>query len=597
VSKGKANTASISSPASRQRVIRVIMAVALVGLGIKLVDIQLLEAPALAKAGLDTRMRTTAEPAVRGSITTADGVVLAEDVERYEIQVNQLEVADFKRYDDDDKLVAQGPEGAARVIAPLLGLDEKETLGKLIGDKTWVPLVKDATLAQYRAVSAARVTGIYGKKEYKRYYPAGALAGNLVGFPFELDTDEDGAPKHYTGVEDTQNDHLQGTPGKGKIEVGNGGPPIPGGVETVVPAKPGCDITMTLDSTIQFEARKAIDAQVAATQARGGMAVVMDLQTGEILALADSGQLDPNDPAKTGDGTQGSRALQSIFEPGSTGKVVTMAMVIEEGQATPATTYTVPYAMTLSGQVYHDSSDHGTRQLTLNGILGYSSNVGTVMSAQNIPDQVRYDYLSKFGFGKKTGLEVPGETEGILHSPGTDAWDGRTRNVVLFGQGVAVNAVQATAVFATIGNGGVAMPAHLIKGRTCDGEYTPTNPGEPTQVVSPETANQVLAMLESAVGEGTGENAKLDNYRTAGKTGTAEMIVPGEDTWYVSSFVGVAPAEAPRVAVGVYVLDSKAGPYGATVAAPVFKDLTTKVMERLAVPPSTTQPASAPLTW
>jgi cell division protein FtsI (penicillin-binding protein 3) len=241
-------------------------------------------------------------------------------------------------------------------------------------------------------------------------------------------------------------------------------------------------------------------------------------------------------------------------------------------------------------------------QLTLAGVLAESSNVGTVMAGQNVPDETRWEFMSRFGFGKKTGVELLNETPGILHKPGTPQWDGRTRNVVLFGQGVSVNALQATQVFATLGNGGVAVAPHLVKGYTCaDGVFQAKDVGTGNRVVSSTTASQVVAMMESVVDSGTGTTAQIEGYRVAGKTGTSQILQAAADgsieTWHVGSFVGVAPADNPRIAVGVFIFRPRTTEYGSTVAGPVFKELMTTGLERLGVPPSTTQPAELPLTW
>jgi cell division protein FtsI (penicillin-binding protein 3) len=594
----------IGNPASRQGLVRVVVMLVLAVFAVRLVELQVVDGPAMAAEGQANRMATTVQPAERGQLITADGTVLADDVARYEIQANPKVV---NARDAEGKLIGPGPAKLAEELAPLVGLDQAELEQTLSQpDLTWVALVKHAPQDQWDQVSqvvdAYRKKGvdpgIYESKHYIRSYPAGNLAGNLVGYQYE--TEESKGDKRYTGLEDKLTDKLTGKAGVTKTEVGGNQQPIPGGKVVSDPAQPGCDVTLTIDSTLQFEAQELIQERVDQAKARYGMAIGIDIPTGEVLFLADSGTPDPAHPT----GETNSHALESIFEPGSTGKVVTMAMLLEEGFATPASRYTVPDNVTLGGQWFKDSSGHATYQLTLAGILAKSSNVGTVLAAQEVPDATRYEYLKKFGFGESTGIELQ-EALGVVHKPGvlpdTDGqpyWDGRTRSNVLFGQGLSVNALQATEVFATLGNGGLHVRPHLVKGWSCGAAGFQAAPAAAQdRVTSPETAAQVIAMMEAAVEGGTGKSAEVAGYRTAGKTGTSQMYEDGKEI-HVSSFAGVLPAENPRVAIGVFVVDpTSGGYYGAEVAGPVFEKIGASAVDRLGVPPSTTTPAELPLEW
>ena len=271
-----------------------------------------------------------------------------------------------------------------------------------------------------------------------------------------------------------------------------------------------------------------------------------------------------------------------------------MAAAIETGLTTPLTQYEVPDHVTMpNNQAFKDSETHGIEKLTTNGILAKSSNVGTVMIGQNIPQQVRYDYLAKFGFGARTGVELPDESGGILHP--VEQWDGRGKYAVLFGQSVSVTALQAAEVFATIANHGVRVQPHLIKGWTAaDGTYTPSVPAATTQVVSAATADTVRTMLESVVDEGTGGKAAVAGYRIAGKTGTAQKFNPDGIT---ASFIGIAPADDPRVVVAVILQNPRTSIYGGSVAAPVFSDVTGYALQELGVAPSGTPAQLFATTW
>jgi len=586
----------VGDPQRRQGLVRVLLVLVLMGFTVKLVQVQIVHAEAIAQEGLDSRMRQFGEPAKRGEIVSSDGTLLATDVVRFEIQANQLEIAAFKASEEQGG--GQGPAAAARLLSMVTGIAEAELVQKLTGKGRYERLIKSASRDQWDQIRELGIAGIYGAKFYERQYPAGALVGNVIGYPYRLETDQVGDPLHFTGLELTQDEVLSGAPGSKWVEVGAGGQPIPGGEVSQSLAVDGCQVTTTIDSDLQWKAETAVDEVKAKYSAEAAMAVVWDVTNGEILALAESDSVNPSKPGDTEGSHRGSRAVETVFEPGSTGKVITIAEALEHGEVTPTTQFEVPYEWTLAGQTYKDSEPHGVLQLTLAGVLAKSSNVGTIKAALNVADQTRYDYMKAFGWGQTTGIELSTEVSGFVPKPGTESWDGRTRNVVLFGQGVSTTAIQATGVFATVGNNGVAMPPHLVKEVTCPGQAPqPTNVGQGTRVIQAETARTLIDMMEAAVTDGTGQEAQVDGYRVAGKTGTAEWLLGGNDKKYVGSFVGLAPAESPRVAIGVYVMDPKGIEYGGVVAAPVFAILASEALERLGVPPSTEPPVQMPLTY
>ena len=437
-----------------------------------------------------------------------------------------------------------------------------------------------------REVRKLGLPGINVDRVAERVYPNGALAGNVLGFVNSNGVGLDGLEKQL-------DDRLTGTAGKETYERGRKGQAIPGGYSKDIPARQGESVALTLKSDVQYRAVSALDAQVKATGADSGSVVVYDVKTGEIYALADSGSVDPNHPGDWKGGSLSS-AISDVFEPGSTGKVITMAAILDGHVATPTSQFQVPYAYSPDGkETFHDSHEHGVQNLTLAGILAESSNTGTVMVGQNVPVQTRYDYLEKFGFGQKTGIEMPGESVGILHP--VDSWQRRDKFAVLFGQSLSVTALQATQVFATIGNGGVRVQPHIIKGWTAaDGTYTPTPTAKATQVVSPETAQTVLTMMEGVVDDGTGSSAAIPGYRVAGKTGTAQAWMSNGTQGITASFIGVAPADNPRIAVAVILHNPSSSVYGGTVAAPVFSDVAGYTLGVLGVAPSGTTAIAVP---
>ncbi|GEA88256.1 peptidoglycan D,D-transpeptidase FtsI family protein [Cellulomonas cellasea] len=572
-----------ADPHRRQAVLTVLVLVLLTVFAGRLVYIQGFQGEAIAAKALQDRLSYAELIAARGQITDAHGKPLATSVERYTMHVNQRELAKWKDRRSDPPLA--GPAGAAAKIAPILNMDPAELGAVLTGDAQYRVVQRDVLPAQVRAIRDLKIYSIGFDPTPKRVYPNGIVAGNLLGW---VNREGQGA----SGLEALLDERLAGTSGVAVWERGRLGQEIPGGYQDGTSPQAGDSVQLTLLNDLQFYAQEAIDARVAETGASSGVIVVLDPRTGELLALADSGAVDPNQPSAGN--LRGSSAISDVFEPGSTAKVVTMAAALELGLTTPTTPYEVPYQYTTANeQTFKDSHEHAGLQLTTTGVLAESSNTGTVMIGQDIPQQVRHDYLAKFGFGAQLGIELPNESKGLLHA--SDDWDGRTKYAVLFGQGVSVTALQATSVFATIANDGVRVQPHLIKGWTsADGTPAPVAPPVSTQVVSPQTADTVLTMLESAVDEGTGGNAAIPGYRVAGKTGTAQKFNPNGIT---ASFIGVAPADDPRIAVGVFLQDPRSSEWGGTVAAPVFSDVAGFALQELGVAPSGVPAQLFPTTW
>ncbi|WP_456786402.1 peptidoglycan D,D-transpeptidase FtsI family protein [Cellulomonas sp. P5_C5] len=574
-------------PGSRRRMafLAALVIVALAVFGGRLVYVQGFRGAAIAEDARDARLTSVTLLGGRGEITDANGSPLATSVERYDISVNQRLVASFKG--TQNPAVPDGAAGVAAKLAPLLDMNAAELGGALVGERQFVYIRKGVLPAVAREVRELGLSGVNVDRVAERVYPNNTLAGNVIGF-----VNSNGVG--LAGLEASLDDRLTGTAGSETYERGRKGQAIPGGYSVDTPATQGDSVQLTLLSDVQWKAQSALDAQVAATGASSGSLIVMDTRTGEIYALADSGSVDPNHPGE-GSGSLSS-AVSDVFEPGSTGKVITMAAILDNNIADPLSQWVVPYRYSPDGkETFKDSHEHGDLQLTTTGVLAESSNTGTVMIGQQLPVQTRYDYLAKFGFGALTGIEMSGESKGILHP--VDTWQRRDKFAVLFGQAVSVTALQATQVFATIANGGVRVQPHIIKGWTSpDGTYTPAPAAATTPVVSPETAKTVLTMMQSVVDDGTGANAAIPGYQVAGKTGTAQNWVGGIQG-ITSSFIGVAPADDPRIAVAVILHNPKTSVYGGTVAAPVFSDVAGYTLSELGVAPSGTVGTLFPTTW
>ena len=568
----------VAAPGRRQITLLAVVVLVLVGFAARLLYVQGLAGHALADRAFDLRLQTDVIPAERGEIVDRDGVVLATSVQRWNIVVDQEALADWKKTEDS-------AADAAALLAPLLGISAPELGPKLIGDRNFVYLAREVAPEVYQQVMDLGILGIFGERTSQRLYPNGTTAGNVLGF---VGTDGFG----LAGLEQVYDETLAGTAGSDTYEEGARGQRIPTGAEEYLPARPGQSVQLTIDDDLQYMTQSILEAKVAETGAEWASVQVTDVRTGEILVLADSGSIDPNNPANA----DPSRAVAATYEPGSTAKVISMAEILETGVATPTTPFVVPSQYTVpNGQTFHDSHEHADLPLTLTGILSESSNAGTVMVGQNVPRQVRYDYLAKFGFGATTGIGLPGETAGLLNDVAD--WDGRSEYAVLFGQSVGVTTVQNTQVFATLANHGVRIQPHIVRAvQDADGVFQPVALPEPQQVVGAETADTVVRMLESAVTEGTGGNAAVPGYRIAGKTGTAQAFEGGGVIKVVASFIGIAPADDPRIVVNVVLFNPHSSIYGGTVAAPVFSEVTGYALRYLGVPPSGTPAELFPTT-
>ena len=596
VSASRASAVRIGDPRLRQRMITVLSLALLLAFAVRLVGIQGVDSSAMAAAALENRLATSTTQPLRADITDRNGVPLATSAERYHVFVDQVELKGWERT-EDKVVLAQGPMDAARILAPILDVSESELAADLVGDKSFQYIAKYVTPETWDLIADERILGIDREPVTERIYPNGDIAGNIVGFVGGVE-DKQGVDWGLAGIEASFEDELLGTPGSLTYERGVGGTVIPTGVLEEEPAVPGSTVSLTIDRDIQYFAQQRLEEALRTTGASRGIVTVEEVGTGEFLALADSGSVDPNDPGATPSSSRSSRAVEDVFEPGSTAKVITTAAALEEGYDTPTSRYVAPYQYTTdNNQTFKDSHDYGEQKLTLAGILVNSSNTGTVQVGESLTEEQRYEYLEKFGFGTPTGVGLPAESGGILRP--WEQWDGRTEWAVLYGQGVAVTALQTSQVFQTIANGGVRVQPSVVKGlQQPDGTFVERETDEPTRVVSEETADQLMLMLEDVTESGTGGLAKIDGYRVAGKTGTAQAVgASGELDSIVASFVGIAPADDPRIVVSVILFDPQSSIWGGEVAAPVFSDVTTFALQALRVPPSGPAEEMYPTTW
>jgi cell division protein FtsI (penicillin-binding protein 3) len=416
------------------------------------------------------------------------------------------------------------------------------------------------------------------------------LIASLIGF---VNRDGIGA----TGLESSMNSIISGK--QGKYSYANGyKAEIPGSQSEIIPAQTGTSIRLTVDRDIQWVAAKAIADVVTSTRALSGTVIVMDPKTGQVLAHATAPTFNPNNTSKVSLVAMRNPSVQDVYEPGSTGKVMTLAAALEEKKITPETVLTIPYALKRSVKTFHDHEPHPTQRLTTAGVLAVSSNTGSIKIGEMLSNDTLYDYLTKFGIGVKTGSGLPGESRGIL--PKVADWSGTTAPTVAFGQGYSLTAMQATSVFATIANNGVRVSPTVIAGTSdSSGNYTPSATRESVRVISADTATKMRLMMESVVSSnGTAPSAAIPGYRVAGKTGTAQRI---DDTCgcyrgYTASFIGFAPADNPAYVISVTIQDPKGLHWGGYLGGPVFKKVMSFVLQSKGIAPTGTTVVPYPLT-
>ena len=554
---------------------------------VQLLRLQALDASAMAQAALGSRTTTNTVPALRGQILDRNGAVLAASVERRDVVVDQRVVRKWSRFEDvpgrpgKTRKVELGVRDAAVLLAPVLGLDVEALVARLSGQRGYVVVAKSVTPVLWRAVDALDVGGISGVRTSARVHPAGGLAASLTGW-----YTGDGRP--LGGLEQRLDAQLTGRPGSVTYERDPSGRQIATGAIASTPAEPGGSVRLTIDRDLQWKAEQALAAQLKKTGALSGTVVVLRVKDNAILALANAPTFNPATKGAALAANLRNRALGDIYEPGSTGKVMTAAAALEEGVVTPMTPFTVKDKIRRADKTFNDSHSHPPERLTFAGILATSSNVGTVMVGEKVPAATMHAYLSKFGIGQPSGLKFPGESRGIL-AP-VAQWSGSQRYTVLFGQGLSVNAIQAAGVYQTLANGGVHLPPRLVEGtQRLDGTLAAAPAAQGTRVVSKKTAGQVIAMLEGAVSdEGTAPEARIAGYRVAGKTGTAQRYddACGCYRGYTGSFIGLAPADAPQLVVAVTLQRPVNGYYGGVVAAPVFREIMTYALQSLQIPPT-----------
>lgn len=575
----------------RLRVIVVLFLVGLLLLTMRLVDLQVVRAETLATTATQFRSRTYTIPAERGEIVDSEGNVLARSRQRYNVAVNQVLIEEYVRRDEKGRVIGQGPAAAAEVLSPILDIEETKLAGMLYGSedpaerRTWRYLAKDVSVETWRKINSYSIPGIEPESFMKREYPNDGVGLSVIGF---IGDDGEGNVGGQAGIEAQYDKELSGTDGSLLVEIARSGAVIPSGRKIEEPAKDGSTIQLTIDTDLQDALDKALRDSVTRQSADWGAAVAIEVGTGRVLALSDTDSYNPAHPSEGGQ--IGSRAAQSPVEPGSTGKLITFSSALDQGQINPLSIYEVSSTRTMpNGETIRDNDEHATEAMTVAGILGKSYNTGLIQIGDTISDATRYDYMLKYGLGKRTGIELPSESPGILHP--AEEWSNRTHYATMFGQSYALTTLQLGQVAATIGNGGVRTDLHMVDSVIePDGTVVPTVVDDPVRVLSEEASKEMLSIMEATIDrQGTGWTASIDGYRVAGKTGTAQMADgSGGLSDRVGTFAGVLPAEDPQIAVAVVVYNGAGPGYGSETAAPVFREFGAFAARHLGIPPSST---------
>lgn len=571
--------------------IRKIVAIAIVIFllfGLRLIEIQAIRASGYVKKAEVELSKSATLLAPRGTIYDINGVELARSISAMNIAVDQTVVND--------------PAAAAKVVAPILNMTPSQLQPDLTGERRYVLIAKDITPETWRQVNQAikdyntqilktkdgiskRIGGFVPERSFIRDYPSGKLTSSLIGI-----TNDQGIGA--SGIESSLNSLLAGTNGK-YIYANGRGNIIPGSEQVSVEAKSGTSVRLTIDRDVQWVAQNAISQAVASSRAESGTVIVMDPKTGAILAQASAPTFDPNISSTITLNKLRNPAVQEVYEPGSTGKVITVAAALQEGLVTPQSIFTIPYKMKVADEYFHDHEKHPTQRLTTTGLLAVSSNTGSIQIGQKLGKDTLYNYLRKFGIGQSTNSKLPGESAGILHP--VKEWSGTSLPTIAFGQGYSLTAMQATSVFATIANDGVRVSPSILAGVVDEsGKYTPAKENESVRVLSSQTASNMRAMMESVVSSnGTAPAAAISGYRIAGKTGTANRFnaVCKCYSGYTASFIGFAPADQPKYVISVTIQDPKGMHWGGALAGPVFKKVMSFVLQSERV-----QPTTAPVT-
>jgi len=555
----------------RQRlfIVMVMLAVWTVAIAARLVDLQVIRYGEFIERAERQRSRTLVVPAKRGDLLDRHGRVLARSAD------GDVIVADLQSINDADR------EAVARQVCAAIEdcgpADRAQILDRLSRPRKSVYLWRRATRDDALRVSGLKIRGIGLLKEERRFYPNRELASHVLGFV----GDENAG---LAGIEAAQNSQISGRPGKVLLQTDANRNAY---ASEQTPPTAGAALELTLDWYLQYIAERELQAGVAEAGARGGSVVIMDPRSGEILALANAPTFNPNAFREFSDERRRNRAIQEIYEPGSTFKIVTAAAALEEHLVNPTQMFDVsPGYIRIGSRTINDVHAYGL--LSFGDVIVKSSNVGAIKVGLRIGAERLGRYVKQFGFGRKALHELAGETQGIVWDP--KSWNDSVIASVSMGYQVSVTPVQMAAAVSVVANGGELVAPRLVRAVIRDNHRTETPRRVVRRVITPETAATLTSIMESVVERGTAKAAQVEGYTIAGKTGTSAKSEPGgySKSRYTASFVGFLPSRAPALAILIVIdePDTRRGYYGGSVAAPVFKRLAEPAMRYLGIGPS-----------
>jgi cell division protein FtsI (penicillin-binding protein 3) len=547
----------------RLRLLVAVFAVAFAAAFVRVAWLQAVKAQTLDHLATSQHREELEVTAHRGTIFDRNGVQLAFGERATTVYANPKQIVDARE--------------AAIAVGDALDLDPGK-LYPLLTDQSrgFVYLARKADPEKAKALEAQQIPGIGFQPEERRVYPQRALASEVVGY---AGTENTG----LSGLELQLDDQLAGSNGSRTIVRDPFGRTID--VVDDEKVQEGKDVYLTIDDTIQAQAERILHRTMRHWSAKSATAIVLDAKSGGILALADEPGFDANEyptVAKWDEELLRNRAVTDTYEPGSTFKIVTVGGVLESNLVTPDTKFRLPYKIPVADRIIHDAEPRRTETMTVSEILSRSSNVGVVTLAQLLQRDGLDEWIRRFGFGRPTGVDYPGESPGIVLKP--EEWSGSTIGNVPIGQGIAVTPMQMVAAYGAIANGGVWLQPHLVDRIEGSGRVE----AKERRVLSEGTADELTQMLRGVVEEGSGTTAQIPGYRVAGKTGTAAKPEPTggySDTRYVASFVGFAPAKRPELVVLVTVDEPRGTIWGGVVAAPAFADIMEFALQYLEIPP------------
>ncbi len=501
----------------------------------------------------------------RGAIYDRNGFLLAADTFQYEVSASPTMISD--------------PYTTADRLFPLLGMSRADTLAALTSDEPWVPLAREISQSLGETILRWDITGIQVESRPRRVYPGGTLAAHALGFVNDND-------QGFYGVEGYYDASLRGVAGLRQGERDPYGYSIPIGSGQYVPPSQGKNLTLTIDRTAQYIVERELANAIARYEAESGSVVVVNPETGAILAMASWPMYDPNRFSETDSATFSDPVVSEQYEPGSVFKVVTLAAGLDAGAVKPETVIYDGGVIEVGGRSIYDwdRQSHGTVDMTT--VLAKSLNVGAAQVAVMLGKERFYTYVRRFGFGRITEVDLDSEGPGTLKTPGDADWHESDLGTNSFGQGIAVTPLQMTMAVAAVANDGLLMKPYMVQQIQEDDRTLWVQPTVVRRAVLSQTARTLTDMLAVAVQQET-ELAKVPGYRVAGKTGTAQIPVPGgyHPTLTVASFAGYLPADDPAFVILVVINKPRTSPWGNQVAAPVFANIAKQLVVLFDVPP------------